>query len=220
MFRGTIQSGFPQAPSPDEAGGGEPSDLELVARARQGGREAFTVLVERYRPRVHALINNMVRNDADAWDLTQETFLKAWLALGRFEARASFFTWLYRIAHNVTYDFLRRRKPAQTTGAFEEEWQSAHLDAGADGIADDSPPPEAGLVRADLRAALDKALAQLSPDHRQTILLKEVQDLKYHEIAKVMDCSIGTVMSRLFYARKRLQELLREARADFDGIDE
>ena len=213
MLRDLIQSGFLRAPAPEPAGEG-PSDHDLVARSRDGDRTAFTILVERYRSRVHAMIYNMVRNDADAWDLTQETFLKAWLALGRFEARASFFTWLYRIAHNVTYDFLRRRRPGQTAGTFEEEWQSAHLASEAAEVADTTEPPEAALVRADLRAALDKALAQLSPDHRQTILLKEVQDLKYHEIAEIMGCSIGTVMSRLFYARRRLAALLSDLGED------
>jgi RNA polymerase sigma-70 factor, ECF subfamily len=209
---------LPRDPAPEEGGAG-PADAALVAAARGGDRAAFTSLVERYRARVHALVFNMVRNDADAWDLCQETFLKAWLALPRFEARASFFTWLFRIAHNVTYDFLRRRKP-EARGGFEEEWQSGHLAPEAAEIVDSGEAPEAGLARADLRAALERALAQLSPDHRQAILLKEVQGLKYHEIAEVMDCSTGTVMSRLFYARKRLQELLREARADFYGDGE
>lgn len=195
------------------AGGGVP-DADLVVAARRGDRAAFTTLVERYRGRVHGMIMNMIRNEADAWDLTQEVFLKAWLALGKFEGRSSFFTWLYRIAHNVTYDWLRKKRPEVSTG-FDEEWQSNILAPEADDLMDAGESPVAGLDRADLRTALAAAMEKLSPEHRQTMLLKEVQGMKYHEIAETMDCSIGTVMSRLFYARKKLQEILRPAYREF-----
>lgn len=205
---------WPQAPAVEASEGGGPTDSSLVAAAKAGDRAAFTMLVTRYRSRVHGLVMNMIRNEADAWDLTQEVFLKAWLALGKFEGRSSFFTWLYRIAHNVTYDWLRKRRP-ETTTAFDEDWQSSRLAPEADGMLDAGESPAAGLNRADLRAALEAAMEKLSPEHRQVILLKEVQDLKYQEIADVMECSIGTVMSRLFYARKKLQELLRPAYDEF-----
>jgi RNA polymerase sigma-70 factor (ECF subfamily) len=194
----------------DGASGGGLSDNELVAAAKAGDRDAFSILVNRYRARVHGMVVNMIRNEADAWDLTQEVFLKAWLALAKFEGRSSFFTWLYRIAHNVTYDWLRKKRPEVSTG-FDEEWQSSHLAPEADALLDGGENPGAGLDRAHLRQALQDAMEKLSPEHRQAMLLKEVQDLKYHEIAEVMQCSIGTVMSRLFYARKKLQEILRPA---------
>ncbi|MFM7181282.1 MAG: RNA polymerase sigma factor [Verrucomicrobiales bacterium] len=203
-----------RAPAVEPAEGGGPTDASLVAAAKSGDRAAFTLLVNRYRSRVHGMVVNMIRNEADAWDLTQEVFLKAWLALGKFEGRSSFFTWLYRIAHNVTYDWLRKKRP-ETATEFDEDWQSSHLAPEADSLLDAGESPAAGLDRADLRAALDAAMEKLTPEHRQVILLKEVQDLKYQEIADVMDCSIGTVMSRLFYARKKLQELLRPAYDEF-----
>lgn len=203
-----------RAPAVEPAEGGGPTDGALVEAAKAGDRAAFTLLVTRYRSRVHGMVVNMIRNEADAWDLTQEVFLKAWLALGKFEGRSSFFTWLYRIAHNVTYDWLRKKRP-ETATEFDEDWQSSHLAPEADGLLDAGESPAAGLDRADLRAALDAAMEKLTPEHRQVILLKEVQDLKYQEIADVMDCSIGTVMSRLFYARKKLQELLRPAYEEF-----
>lgn len=202
------------APAVEPAEGGGPTDGSLVELAKAGDRTAFTLLVNRYRARVHGMVVNMIRNEADAWDLTQEVFLKAWLALGKFEGRSSFFTWLYRIAHNVTYDWLRKKRP-ETATEFDEEWQSARLAPEADGMLDAGESPAAGLDRADLRVALEAAMEKLSPEHRQVMLLKEVQDLKYHEIAEVMECSIGTVMSRLFYARKKLQELLRPAYEEF-----
>ena len=211
------------AGEPPAAGGGgdanATSDAGLVEAARQGDRQAFTTLVERYRGRVHGMIVNMIRNEADAWDLTQEVFLKAWLALGKFEGRSSFFTWLYRIAHNVTYDWLRKKRREVSSG-FDEDWQSSILAPEADDLMDSGDSPAAGLDREDLRLALAAAMEKLSPEHRQTMLLKEVQGLKYHEIAETKDCSIGTVMSRLFYARKKLQELLRPAYKEFRQISE
>lgn len=200
----------------DEGGNEAESDLPLIHAARAGDREAFSELVNRHRARVHAVILNMVRNEADAWDLCQEVFIKAWQALDRFEGRSAFFTWLYRIAHNLTCDWLRRRKN-RSSGGFDETWQAGDIAAGADVAPSPADAPDEGLHRADLRQALEKALERISPDHRQAILLKEVQGLKYREIAEVMDCSIGTVMSRLFHARKNLQELLAETHAEFRG---
>lgn len=196
------------------AGGSGVADADLVKAAQTGDRAAFTELVIRYRPRIHGLVMNMIRNEADAWDLTQEVFLKAWLALGRFEGRSSFFTWIYRIAHNVTCDWLRKKRPEVAT-EFDETWQSTQLAAEADAMFGTETAPSSNMDRADLRAALAAAMEKLSPEHRQAMQLKEVQDLKYHEIAAIMNCSVGTVMSRLFYARKKLQEILRPAYEEF-----
>lgn len=204
----------------EETGGGtggeSTPDKGLVAAAAAGDRQAFTILVLRYRPRVHGLVMNMIRNEADAWDLTQEVFLKAWQAIGRFEQRSSFFTWLYRIAHNVTCDWLRKKRP-ELSVPFGDDSPIGQAGVEAAGVPDGGDAPSANLERKDLRAALDAAMGLLSPEHRQAILLKEVQGLKYEEIAVVMDCSLGTVMSRLFYARKRLQEILRPAYDEFHG---
>ncbi len=204
------------SPAEEQPDGEVESDLPLIKAARAGDREAFSELVNRHRTRVHAVILNMVRNEADAWDLCQEVFIKAWQALDRFEGRSAFFTWLYRIAHNLTCDWLRRRKN-RTSGGFDETWQAGDIAAGADVAPSPADAPDEGLHRADLRQALEQALDRISPDHRQAILLKEVQGLKYREIAEVMNCSIGTVMSRLFHARKNLQELLAETHAEFRG---
>ncbi|MEM6911391.1 MAG: sigma-70 family RNA polymerase sigma factor [Verrucomicrobiota bacterium] len=197
------------APTDAETGGqAGPSDNLLVARAQAGDLRAFDSLVERYRGKIYAIIVNLIKDSAESWDLAQDVFLKAWKALPKFEARSQFYTWLYRIAHNVVYDWMRKRK---SRGPHVEETaiRQDNIEAGARTAPREAIQPDAQAERGELRERLDAALAQISEDHRTAILLKEVQGLKYHEIADVMGCSIGTVMSRLFYARKKLQEILK-----------
>ena len=187
---------------------GAPEDAELVRRCQQGRHEAYETLVVRYRGRIYALILNMTGNDADAWDLSQEVFLKAWKALPRFEARAQFFTWLYRIAHNVTYDWLRKRRIGPGTEFDDALGQTPA--AGAVTVPQGSTAPDDRLRNKEVGARIAEALKELSPEHRAVVLLKEVDGLSYQEIAGAVGCTLGTVMSRLFYARKRLQTLLRD----------
>jgi RNA polymerase sigma-70 factor (ECF subfamily) len=200
--------------SGDSAGGGaggdpvEPSDIELVKRCQGGDYKAFDDLVTRHRGRVYAMIQNMVKNDADAWDLSQEAFLKVWKALPKFEARAQFSTWLYRITHNVVYDWLRKRK-IETAGELDDNLlDQESIAVGANVAPTGQLRPDEALEQSELRGKIGEAMAKLSPDHREVVLLREVQGFEYKEIADALDCSIGTVMSRLFYARKKLQTLL------------
>ena len=195
------------APAAVPAGPGEATDAELVARARGGATEAFETLVTRYRGRIYAMTMNMTGNDADAWDLSQEVFIKAWRALPGFESRSQFFTWLYRITHNVFIDWVRKRK---ITGAeFNDELGNVPA-AGAPTAPRHLPEPDRALEHRELGDRIKEALEQLSPEHRAVVLLKEVDGLSYQEIADTVGCAIGTVMSRLFNARKRLQEMLRD----------
>lgn len=200
--------------SGDADGGGagvdptEPSDIELVERCQKGDYKAFDELVTRHRGRVYAMIQNMVKNDADAWDLSQEAFLKVWKALPKFEARAQFTTWLYRITHNVVYDWMRKRK-IDTAGELDDNLLDSESIAAGARVAPDGPSrPDQAMEQSELRKKIDAALEKISPDHREVILLREVQGLDYKEIAEALECSIGTVMSRLYYARKKLQTLL------------
>jgi RNA polymerase sigma-70 factor, ECF subfamily len=186
----------------------EDSDLDLIQESVNGSTKAFDTLVIRYSGRVHAMIYNLVHNEADAWDLTQETFIKAWKALKNFELRSGFYTWLYRIAHNVTYDNLRKKK-IQGESEFDDAI-SHRVEPGSRTTPGQTNRPDEMMERSELGGKIKKALDQLSEDHRTVILLKEVQGMRYHEIAKVMNCSEGTVMSRLFYARKKLQTMLQE----------
>ncbi len=152
---------------------------------------------------------HLIQNETEAWDLAQEAFIKAWRALPRFKLDASFYTWLYRIAHNVSYDWLRKKK-IQGDGEFDDEHTAHRAAVGAETTPKSSAAPDVALRNAELGQRIQAAIAQLSPEHRQVIVLREVEGLAYEEIAALVPCSLGTVMSRLFYARKKLQEQLQD----------
>jgi RNA polymerase sigma-70 factor, ECF subfamily len=141
-------------------------------------------------------VASVVRNEHDAWDLAQESFLKAWQSIHRFKGRSSFYTWLYSIAVNLTIYSLRRKRRRE-----EVELNDA--------IPSSLPCPGVNYQRSEIREHVNLALAKLSPEHRAVVVLKELEDLQYHEIAEVLNLSMGTVMSRLFYGRKKLQSMLR-----------
>ena len=184
-------------------------DAVWVARAAEGDMRAFDRLVLKHRGRIYAMIFNMVKNDADAWDLSQEVFVKAWRALPRFESRARFCTWLFRISHNVVYDWFRKRR-IQGDGALDDElFDASRIDPGAATAPSTNKRPDEALEQDELRQRIDSAIAKLSDEHREVILLREVQGLDYKEIAEVAEISIGTVMSRLHHARKKLQNYLK-----------
>ncbi len=170
---------------------------------------AYDVLVTRHRGRVFAMIRNMIHQEAEAWDLSQEVFIKAWQALPRFEAKARFSTWLYRIAHNVVYDWTRRKRIESVGELNDEIFERDRIDPASATTPEAGEAPDEAMVRSELRVKIEAALAKLTPEHREAVLLKDVQGLAYKEIAEVMGTSIGTVMSRLFYARQKLQTLLK-----------
>ena len=186
------------------------SELELVKQCQAGCSEAFDQLVSRYRTRVFGMIYNMVHNEQDAWDLAQDSFVKAWKSIGRFRGRSSFYTWIYRIVMNVTIDWLRKKQIRGTGSEFDDAIQLKEIDPASKTVPKANPLPHQRMERDEIRARIDAAIAQLSPEHRAVILMKETEDMQYHEIAEALGCSIGTVMSRLFYARKKLQNLLRD----------
>lgn len=187
-----------------------PEDDVLVARAQTGDMRAYDALVLRHRNRIFAMIRNMTHNDADAWDLSQEVFIKAWNALKSFEAKAKFSTWLYRIAHNVVYDWNRRRKHDAAGELNDEILENDRIDPSAIAIPHVGESPDAQMELGELKRKIEAALAKISPEHREIVILKDVQGLAYKEIADVLGCTIGTVMSRLFYARQKLQVLLKD----------
>jgi len=183
-------------------------DAKLVRQAQTGDSRAFDKLVSKHRGKIYAMIVNMVKNDADAWDLAQEAFIKAWRALPKFEGKSSFSTWLFRISHNVVYDWLRKRK-IQGDGELNDEiFNTDKIEAGAITTPHHDARPDEAMEREELRKQLENAIAGLSEEHREVILLREVQGLDYKEIADITKNSLGTVMSRLHYARKKLQTSL------------
>ena len=186
------------------------SELDLVKQCQAGQTEAFDQLVTRYRTRVFAMIYNMVHNEQDAWDLAQDSFLKAWKSIKRFQGKSSFYTWIYRIVMNVTIDWLRKKQVKGTGAEFDDAIQLKEIDPASRTVPKADALPHERMEQNEIRARIDAAIAQLSPEHRAVILMKETEDMQYHEIAETLGCSIGTVMSRLFYARKKLQNLLRD----------
>ncbi len=186
-------------------------DRALVEAVLAGDATAYRGLVERYQRRVYALIVGMVRDREEARDLTQEAFIKAYRNLDRFRLESSFYTWLYRIAMNLAIDHLRKHKKRRAS-----EFDEGIASKGDDGelhhghIANN---PSKELERKQLSGRILDALDKLSPEHKRIILLREVEGLSYKEIADTLECAEGTVMSRLFYARKKLQQQLSDERA-------
>jgi RNA polymerase sigma-70 factor, ECF subfamily len=186
------------------------SELDLVKRCQAGDPEAFDELVVRYRTRVFGMIYNMVHNEQDAWDLAQDSFVKAWKSIKRFRGQSSFYTWIYRIVMNVTIDSLRKKQIKGAGAEFDDSIQLKEIDPASRTVPKPDAMPYENMQRSEIRAQINQAISQLTPEHRAVILMKEIEDMQYHEIAEALGCSIGTVMSRLFYARKRLQALLQD----------
>jgi RNA polymerase sigma-70 factor (ECF subfamily) len=190
------------------------SELDLVRRCQAGDTEAFDELVIRYRTRVFGMIYNMIHSEQDAWDLAQDSFVKAWKSIKRFRGQSSFYTWIYRIVMNVTIDWTRKKQIKAGGAEFDDAIQLKEIDPASKTAPKADPLPYETMERSEVRARIDRAIAQLSPEHRAVILMKEIEEMQYHEIAEALGCSIGTVMSRLFYARKKLQNLLKDVYED------
>ena len=155
------------------------------------------------------MIYQMVRNEEDAWDLTQDGFVRAWRSMPNFRGQSSFFTWLYRIMTNVTLDWLRRKR-IESGQEFDDTIGLAGIAPGAVTAPQAVAEPAVRLADQEIRARIDAAIAKLSDEHRAVIVMRELDGMEYHEIADAIGCSIGTVMSRLFYARRKLQTMLRD----------
>lgn len=200
-----------RAPLPEPQSGGEneeSDDLTLVRRAQQEDSAAYDELIRRYQERIYATVYHMTSNHEDANDLAQESFVKAFQALKSFKGGSSFYTWLYRIAVNKTINFLKQRKNRQHMSLNDMDFNAEHNPDLVALISDKTPRRDAGL--SELQEKLNAALLKLSESHRLAVVLHDVQGLSHEEIAKVMHCNIGTVRSRLFYARQQLQALLAD----------
>ena len=186
-------------------------DVELVRKAQAGDQKAFAKLVSKHQGIIYAMILKMVKNDADAWDISQDVFVKVWKALPKFENRAKFSTWIFRITHNAVYDWNRKHHIKSDSELNDEVLHTSRIDPSSYTTPHQNDSPSRALERREQRHAIHSAINQLSPDHREVILLREVQGMDYKEIAEITHSSIGTVMSRIHYARKKLQTLLMPA---------
>ena len=186
-------------------------DDALVKAARRGDTMAFEELVARHRDKIFARAFSMMRNEDDAIDLSQEAWVKGWQRLKQFQGESSFTTWMTRIVINLCLDQLRRKK-RQRADSIEEMGEETG------GVERQMPVvtvnPTERLERRELRKQIDGAMGKLSEEHRTVLVLHEFEEMEYKEIAKVVDCSIGTVMSRLFYARRKMAALLAELRRE------
>jgi RNA polymerase sigma-70 factor (ECF subfamily) len=188
----------------------ERSDGELVRDSRRGDKEAFRELVERYQRKIVAIALGMVHNPDDALEIAQETFVKAFESLGSFKGESSFYTWLYRIVVNRAIDF-RRRERRRPTVALEDRGGSGSGEGYQEVLKEERLTDPYHQAQAhEIGDRVTAAINELTPDHKAVILLREVEGLSYEEISRVMQCSKGTVMSRLHYARKKLQKKLKD----------
>ena len=182
----------------------ELDDLALVERCRAGDVAAFEPLVEKYRQRVYRLAFNVLRDTEEALDAAQEAFIRAYQALPSFRGQSAFYTWLFRITMNVASDRVRQRaargRAFGTERVEEEEWERTLVDRGE--------APDASAARAEERRRIQRALESLPEHHRAIIMLSDLEGLSYREIAEVLGIPMGTVMSRLHNARKRLRQAL------------
>jgi RNA polymerase sigma-70 factor (ECF subfamily) len=192
-------------------------DRLLVEQARRGNRRAFQGLVERYQRKVYAIALGMLKDPDEARDTAQDAFLKAHQNLDRFQGTSSFYTWIYRITVNLCIDQLRK---AGRGDQVEFDERVEHQEAGnpADELSGRRLgfDPARALSDKELRTRIHAALATLTPEHRAVLLLREVDGLSYKEMAESLGCAEGTIMSRLFHARKRMQEMLRGYMQDQD----
>jgi len=211
-------------PAPDHAPGPDPvtakslsrtsppvdptEEHSLVRRSQQGDLAAYDELVRRYQERIYATIYHMTSNHEDANDLAQETFIKAFQAIKTFKGGSSFYTWVYRIAVNKTINFLKQRKNRTHMSLNDLDFNAEHDPDLVSLVSDKTPRREVNL--AELQEKLNAAMQKLSEPHRLVVTLHDVQGLPHDEIAEIMGCNIGTVRSRLFYARQQLQAYLSD----------
>lgn len=198
-------------PDPEPASEPAPEAIDesvLVKRARNGDLGAYDDLVRRYQERIYATVYHMTANHEDANDLAQEAFIKAFQALKSFKGGSSFYTWVYRIAVNKTINFLKQRKHKAQMSLDDLDFNAEHDPDLVALISDKTPRREVNLT--ELQEKLNEAMQKLSEPHRLVVTLHDVQGLSHEEIAEIMECNIGTVRSRLFYARQQLQAHLSD----------
>lgn len=183
-------------------------DFALVQRVQAGDVRAFDQLITKYRERLYAIVYNLTANREDASDLTQEAFIKAFRSIRLFKGESSFFTWLYRIAINGSLTHLKRSRMRRYF-SFETLDQELAQSEVVEVLTDQKHSDKPALVK-ELQEKLNEALQRLSPNHRTVVVLFEIEGLSHQEIATIMECSEGTVRSRLHYAKQQLQSYLQD----------
>ena len=180
-------------------------ERETIEKVRAGDNDSFSELVTKYQSRVYNLALRMCGNEEDAFDLTQEAFIRAWRSLSSFQFEAAFSTWLFRLTSNICVDFLRAKKRRATVSltVVSDDDEELQLE-----LPDPAPGPEQAVLAAEDRALLTQALNALPAEHRQIITLRAIDDLSYSQIAEILGIQEGTVKSRLSRARTALKNKL------------
>jgi RNA polymerase sigma-70 factor, ECF subfamily len=194
-------------------------DLTLVRRARSGDQRAFGLLVERYQKKVYAVALGMVKDAEEAMDVSQEAFVKVHRYLDRFKGDSSFYTWLYRITTNTCIDVLRRRGVNSSDSVEYDDTVEMDIAEANLGLLSSQldASPSRSLLRRELGEKLEEALAQLPEKHRAILLLRELEGMSYEDLSRTLEIPKGTVMSRLFHARTKVQKLLADYLSDEGG---
>ncbi|MEM8867253.1 MAG: sigma-70 family RNA polymerase sigma factor [Verrucomicrobiota bacterium] len=183
-------------------------DWAIVEKVQAGNVGAFDQLVQKYREPIYSVIYNMTSNREDALDLTQETFIKAFQAIGRFKGKSSFFTWIYRIAVNTSMTFLKKNRKRRFISYENVDDEMSKTEV-FERLTSKSRTEKGALVQ-ELQEKLNDSLQKLSPKHRTVVILHEIEGLEHAEIAEITKTSVGTVRSRLHYAKQQLQSYLQE----------
>jgi RNA polymerase sigma-70 factor (ECF subfamily) len=204
-----VEPAEPQVPSPEpQPGPAQADDEELVLRTQRGDLRSYDELVRRYQERIYATIYHMTGNHEDAGDLTQETFIKAYQALKSFKGDSSFYTWVYRIAINKTLNFLKQKRHKTHLSLDDLTFNAEHEPEMVELVSEKTPRRDLSL--SELQQKLNAAMDKLSKEHKLVVVLHHIQGLSHEEISQILDCNIGTVRSRLFYARQQLQAYLSD----------
>ena len=188
----------------------EADDLALVSRAQAGDQDAFRSLVVRFQRKVYAVALGIVKDPDLAWDVAQEAFVRVHGRLSTFEGKSSFSTWLFRVTTHLAIDAVRKERTSRKDQL--EDVLESDLEGGGEGILSTAlgNDPRENALRRELAGEIERALAGLTPEHRAILVLREVEGLSYEELAERLEIPKGTVMSRLFHARKKMQAALRE----------
>lgn len=203
----TTRAGATRLPPPPEDIQ-QVEERELVRRAQSGGLAAYDELVRRHQERIYATLYHMTASHEDASDLAQESFVKAFRSLETFKGDASFFTWVYRIAVNKTINFLKQRKNRSQMSLNDLDFNAENDPELVSLVSENTPRRDLSL--SELQEKLNAAMLKLSEVHRLVVTLHDIQGLSHEEIGRIMDCNVGTVRSRLYYARQQLQALLSD----------
>ena len=186
----------------------------LIKRAQSGDVAAFEALIEAYEQKVFHIAYRMAGNPDDAADMAQEILLKIFRNVGKFKGESKFSTWVYRVATNTCLDELKKAK-RKAAYSLDEEFETEEGQLGVE-VADTAPTPEQRVEGQEIRDAITEAISRLSEEHRQIIILRDINGLTYEEVADILDCSLGTVKSRISRAREQLRKILSQDRELFE----